>query len=224
MKKYFKTQSLFFLQLSFLILCWSLIPGQAVTADKTGEQHAPNATAAEMSEKVSSMTDIFDIKSPVPYPGYPSYVKWLVGVLAGILIVLMFFVVRFVYQKKIRNQQDTAPPVPPDKAALAALRDIRKMMDINSKDFYFALSMILRSYINGRFHINAEEMTTEEILSGMTGLDIDPDLKQQVTAFFRYSDFVKFADMPAERVKMEKHLKFVNTFVKTTSLDETETS
>jgi hypothetical protein len=114
--------------------------------------------------------------------------------------------------------------VPPDKAALAALRDIRKMMDINSKDFYFALSMILRTYINGRFHINAEEMTTEEILSEMTGLDIDPDLKQQVTAFFRYSDSVKFADMPAETVKMKKHLKLVNTFVKTTSFDETETS
>lgn len=114
--------------------------------------------------------------------------------------------------------------MPPDKAAQTALRKIVKLMDTNGKDFYFALSMVLREYIDGRFGINAKDMTTEELLPEISRTDLVPDLEKPTTAFFRYSDSVKFANMPPERVEMEKHFKFVNTFVKMTTPEEMETS
>lgn len=227
MEKFFKNQTSFLSLFSVLILFLLLLWGEAMAIDKTGKENkfgAPDAAVSGAPEETSSMTDIFDIKSSVPYPGYPAYVKWLVGALLGILLLVILLLAISFYKKKRLNENKKPLPVPPDKAALTALRKIRGLMNAAGKDFYFALSMILRAYIDGRFGINAMDMTTEELLPEIFGLDLNSELKKRARAFFRYSDSVKFANLPPERVKMEEHFKFVNSFVKITTTEEMETS
>ena len=62
------------------------------------------------------------------------------------------------------------------------------------KTMYSGITDTLRTYIESRFDVNAEEMTTAEIFSALKGAgDIPEDLYKDVKELFELSDFVKFA-------------------------------
>jgi hypothetical protein len=88
-----------------------------------------------------------------------------------------------------------APPIPAHEIALAALDRLaaqRAVGDAAVRRFYFALSEIVRAYIEGRFGLNATDLTTEEILRRSIALPLrrrPPGLR----AFLHDTDRVKFA-------------------------------
>lgn len=170
------------------------------------------------------MTDIHDIKPPQRYGMNPSLVKYAAyAVIASMLIALLIFFIRFVTRRR-QPATESVVTLPPDELAFRRLSRFNDIGRWDGKDFYFELSQVFRGYMQQRFGIEALEMTTEEFLPQVRGLQLETELFNGVKELFHYSDPVKFAAIPADHVKMETDLKFVRMFVnKTRPAPETKT-
>jgi hypothetical protein len=88
------------------------------------------------------------------------------------------------------------------------------------KPFYTALSLILRSYLEGRFNLNAPDETTEEIIEELSR---SPELNGQqrniLQEFMRQADIVKFAKGHPDRTTMESAFHTTKQFVEETKMD-----
>jgi len=177
----------------------------SVTTDSTGVKAAENKI---------EMSDIHDIKPPEKI-GYD--LKWLYYLLSGILIAVLLMGIFFFFKyrkKKITEKQMIM--LSPDELALKLLDELPDTDNIEGKRFYFNLSAILRNYIQGRYKINAPEMTTEELIPKIDTFGLDRELNQQLRALLHSADPVKFAGVPTVQNKMRNDLLFVIDFVKKT--------
>jgi hypothetical protein len=138
--------------------------------------------------------DIRDIKPPKPIP-----VDWrpyyaLAGAIA--LLALLACVVKLLLSRRRRGA--TAPPPMPAHvialAALDALRARRLPEEGAFKEYYSALTDIVRGYLEGRYRVRAPEMTTEEFLiaSSRDGR-LSVGHRRLLGEFLSESDLVKFA-------------------------------
>jgi hypothetical protein len=151
-------------------------------------------TIESLLARSKNATDIRDIKPPeaIPIDWRPYY--WLGG--AGLaLVVLAWIVYRLIAGP--RRARPVAPPPPPHviaNAALEALRARRLVEQGAFKEFYSALSDIVRRYLEDRFRVRAPEMTTEEFLiaSSRDGR-LAPPHRRLLGDFLTESDLVKFA-------------------------------
>ena len=61
--------------------------------------------------------------------------------------------------------------------------------------FHFRISEVIRAYVEGRWGLNATDLTTEEILLQLAGLDDLPAAEgARLAGFLRATDRVKFAE------------------------------
>jgi hypothetical protein len=102
--------------------------------------------------------------------------------------------------------------------ALRQLEGIRDVGALDARVFYFRLSAILRAYIEGRYGLNAPEMTTEELLPNIGLVDLPMDLDLRLRELLLSTDPIKFAALPASRQKMESDLAFAYAFVEKTTV------
>jgi hypothetical protein len=97
-----------------------------------------------------------------------------------------------------RRRGDEAPPRPPAHVvaldALDALRARHLPEDGAFKEYYSALTDIVRTYLEGRYRVRAPEMTTEEFLvaSSRDGR-LSVGHRRLLGEFLSESDLVKFA-------------------------------
>ena len=162
------------------------------------------------------MTDIHDIRPPVPV-GFDA--PWLIPVLltlagAVILVALVWWWRR---RRKSRPIETIVPELPPEMVAMQALDEIIDTRGVDGKVFYFRLSAILRQYIFGRFGVGAPEMTTEEFLPCIDRLSLDRELARQLKQLCRAMDPVKFGGVTTAERQMEADLFFVRAFVRHTT-------
>ena len=166
---------------------------------------------------MSQMTDIHDIRPPVPV-GF-DMPPWLVPVLlslAGVaLLAALFFWWR--RHRKKRVIETIVPEPPPEMVAMQALDGVGDVRGQDGRAFYFCLSAILRQYIFGRFGVGAPEMTTEEFLPCIERLPVDRDLARQLKQLCRAMDPVKFAGQKTVEKQMETDLFFARAFVRQTA-------
>jgi hypothetical protein len=164
------------------------------------------------------MTDIHDIKA---LENLSVDTRMLYYILAGVL-VLAVIAATWHFWKKYRKQKNAKQqvPIPPHETALLLLDGLSDVETMDGKTFYFNLSAIVRNYIDGRFHINAPEMTTEELVPKIDLLEIDKALQQELKGMIRAADPVKFAGIPAEISRMREHLIFAREFINQTILPE----
>lgn len=88
------------------------------------------------------------------------------------------------------------------------------------KDYYSELSMILRTYLDQQWDVNAKEMVTDEIMEAIDKLDLDDDLTKELYRFFVLSDLVKYAKKQPEVEAHETSLKNAYNFVRVTDKQE----
>jgi hypothetical protein len=150
--------------------------------------------ASVLGDTDPTKTDIRDIKPPKPIP-----VDWRpYYAIAGALAVIAFlaYVLRLLIARRRRGI--TAPPSPPAHvvalAALDALRARHLPEDGAFKEYYSALTDIVRGYLEGRYRVRAPEMTTEEFLvaSSRDGR-LSVAHRRLLGEFLSESDLVKFA-------------------------------
>jgi hypothetical protein len=118
-----------------------------------------------------------------------------------------------------------APPVPAHEVALAALARLAESEpagDAEVRRYYFALSEIVRAYLEGRFGLNATDLTTEEILASFHRLPLEERAGRGLRAFLADSDRVKFAAHRPERSEIAAILDWARRFVEETRPVEPE--
>ena len=168
----------------------------------------------------------YDIKGQDTYPLTFKEIFPLVlaVIVAGFLI---WGVIRFVRNR--RNNRDffghlkqTDPP------HIIALRDLEKIrnqklwQNNKQKQFYTAVTDVLRQYMAGRYEFPAMEQTSAEIFESLRGKDIDPELLTSVKALFETADFVKFAKHIAADDENEDAIPTAVRFVNSTFVQQLE--
>lgn len=117
---------------------------------------------------------------------------------ALLLAAVIYLLVRYLHKrgKHLSDLFKPAPPVPAHIVAIEALEKLRneKLWQNNKhKQYYSALSDILRTYLAGRFEVGAMEMTTDEIAEALRSVEIEQKSKMDLLSVLRDADLVKFA-------------------------------
>ena len=138
----------------------------------------------------ATMQDIHGLAPPEPFP---NLLLWLIpGAL--LLLAVLAYLGRRLYRRFRRIQELAAAPLPPWEEALAALAAMpwRDWLAAGqAKRYYYALSQVLKRYLERRFEFHAVEQTTTEMLASMRARKTP--MRDEVARFFTQSDLVKYA-------------------------------
>ncbi|MDE6383767.1 MAG: DUF4381 family protein [Paramuribaculum sp.] len=169
---------------------------------------------------INDFTDVADADYSIfdVLPGWATdYGWWILG--AIIIIALL----AFVYFKWLRHGKiplmPVHKPVPPyelAKQSLEALRAEGLWQKGAEKEYYTKLTDILRTYIQGRFGINAMEMTSREIYEALAANDEAKKVRVLAQDLMREADFVKFAQNRPGADENEEAFRLADTFVEST--------
>jgi hypothetical protein len=162
------------------------------------------------------MNDIHDIK---PALEMGTDWGWAVWALAALAVAALALLAWWLWRRRRRpvDGPPAPPPISPEDEALSALDRLAAAADKDGKQFYFALSALLRRYVERRYAIPAVEMTLEELLPEMDRLALDPDLYERFKQLCRRAEPIKFADLPAAADQMPADLAFGREFVERTT-------
>ncbi len=173
---------------------------------------APLATSVGKSVGIPSADsgqDIRDIHGPIAIPQRRSSWWYLTGgaIAAAAVIELIF------YTRRRR------PLVPPHERALRALAEAGALVEGDPRQFSFAVSEIVRLYVEEAFRVRAAHRTTEELLADLM-LDRSPIALHRTALgeFLRYCDLAKFAGWSLSRADMAAMLASAETFILATAV------
>jgi hypothetical protein len=158
-------------------------------------------------------TDIIDIK---PLQPKTSRIPWA-WIIAGIVLLLALgLVAKLVWRRATKE----APPLPPHEIAFQAL-DALRGTDFDDPEavrrFYFAISEVERTYVEGRFGLNATDLTSDEILARLDEVNgLEPEPEQELRRFLVDTDQVKFAAHQASQEEIEQTYERALGFVEAT--------
>ena len=172
----------------------------------------------------STSHTIFDIKPQrtlkFKFGEISGYVTWTI--IAIIILVLLFLIAKRIlahYGKSFSDIFKPAPPLPPHEIALRDLKKLhseRLWQEAKHKLYYSGLTDILRAYIAGQFGVGALEMTSDEIIEAMRGVEIPQKQKMDLTELLRDADLVKFAKAMPEAEANEAAYTMALSFVEQT--------
>ncbi len=159
------------------------------------------------------MKDINDLK---PAETFPNPWLWIVP---GILLLAagLAYAGSRLLRRLRRARELAASPLPPWEQALAALDQMPWQEWLAAgqvKRFYYALSQVLKRYIERRFEFNAVEQTTTEILASMRAARTP--MRDEVARFLTRSDFVKYAKTVPPEAEARSAIAQVRDFVTST--------
>ena len=142
--------------------------------------------------------DIRDIKGPLAIPfAVVTLLPWLAALLAAAAVAAWIY---RRYRPRTRPEA-LAPALPPRPAhevareALDALEAAGLLERGEIKTWHIRLSDILRVYVEGRFGVDAMEMTTGEVIDGLLRTDADRGAVADVRRVLDRCDLVKFAKL-----------------------------
>lgn len=159
------------------------------------------------------------------------YISDTLLTIIGVVILLALIVAGYLYyRKKKRPEEKTVSPedmLPPHERALkalAVLKEDKLWQNGQEKEYYTRLTEILREYIDDRFHINAMEMTSSQILSVLRSNKETKAVDTQLKQILEMADFVKFAKMRPLPDDNEATMRDAITFVEETKVVEEQPS
>ena len=172
----------------------------------------------------STAHSIFDIKPqkdmPFKFAEISGYVTWsIVALLVLALLAYVAYRIMRHYGKSFSDIFRPAPPLPPHEVARQALEKLyvqRLWQADKHKLYYSTITDILRTYIDGRFGVGAMEMTSDEIIEAMRGVDLPQKSAMDLTQILRDADLVKFAKALPEAEQNEATYSAAWDFVEQT--------
>ncbi len=172
---------------------------------------------------------IFDLKPqrtmPFQMAEVKGYAKWTILALL-ILAAAIYGLVRYLEArgKKISDLFRPTPPPPPHIEAIKALEELHNQklwQNAKYKEYYSSLTHILRHYISRRYSVAAMEMTSEEIIAAMRGIeDLPSRSSMDLTGLLRDADLVKFAKATPNSEENEGYYLKAYYFVEETKIQE----
>lgn len=137
-----------------------------------------------------------------------------------VVALLLAFLVAALWNWRNRPKPPPPPPVWHRIALrdMQALRQSRIWLEPDIDAAAVALSDILRRYIEGRFHIHAPELTTEEFLLAVQDRSPWPAEEQTgLREFFQATDRIKFAGERPDRERLDLLMAAAQRFVDATA-------
>ena len=148
---------------------------------------------------------------------------WWVLIILAILILVALVRGLIVL---LRYKEKPVPPPPPRPVweltyeALNWLEQRGLISQGQVKEYYAALSDIVRHYIEGRFSIRAPEMTTQEFMEkARRSTVLSDEQKTFLRDFLDASDMVKFAKFVPTVNQMKDALRLARRFVDETKME-----
>lgn len=135
-------------------------------------------------------------------------ILWVVLLIA--VMALLAGLITLWLVKRPKTQAAAAPVIPPHMLARNALAEL-KNSDWIPEPFFVQLSQILRTYLEGRFELNAPECTTEELTQKLAD-----EHRDVLATVFEQSDLVKFARADAQHDVMQTAFDTVENFISQT--------
>ena len=142
-------------------------------------------------------SDIRDVKGPLSIPLnvlllWPWLLALLVAAAGG------YWMARRIRRDSAEEAPSApeAPPRPPHEIAYEALEWLEASPLLRQgriKEYYIEVSDIIRRYIEGRYSMNALEMTTHEVLWRLDRAGVRHETHARFTEFLEACDLVKFA-------------------------------
>lgn len=181
----------------------------------------------EVESVLPAAGEATDIRGLKPLSRPEREIPWL---WIGAGLVSLVAVAGLIWWWRRRRRADSTVVIPPHEIAFARLDELRST-DFDDPEavrrFYFAISEVIRGYVEARFDLNASDLTTEEILAHLAELrDLDADNSDRLSEFLRHSDRVKFAHDEPRPPQIEETYEQALTFVESTKprvLDDDET-
>ena len=163
--------------------------------------------------------DIRDVKPPVDLQ---ANLGWLYIVLTIAVLAAGIFLFKYFLRWARRVRKSEVPPQPPWIVALERLEALKKqnLPGLGQiKEYYTALSDIVRRYMEDRFSIKAPEMTTQEFLWYLKGSQaLAAEHKNLLTDFLNSCDMVKFAKYGPSLKEMEESFFSAKRLIEETKL------
>lgn len=147
--------------------------------------------------------DIRDIKAPLSIPAKPYLRNFLVGAGAVVLILLaaIYLIRRHFLTKKRIEPEEWIPPRPIEELAMEDIEALEKSALLSGgkfKEYYTRISEIIRVYLGRRYHVNAIDLTSYELLCILEEKEIRDEVFKTMEGFFDTCDLVKFAKFKPE--------------------------
>jgi len=148
-------------------------------------------------------------------------VPWILGLLiAAAAVWALFWYLRKRKKRVHAAEAPVVPPRPPHEIALEALdrlRDQRLFQAGRLKEYYTALTEILRRYVEGRFFIPALESTSFQLLRDIEPKVDDANLRLMLENLLADADLAKFAKNQPDETTCQRDLEKGYIFVQKTT-------
>jgi hypothetical protein len=206
------------------------IPSYTYAAAGDTLQTAPLGLSVTTVTVNPETDDVKAIKPIMDAPFYWSELFTWVGyfLLAFLVVSLIIFVLlKYVFKKKVPFIDQTPQPViPPHIVALEKLEEIKvqKIWQCGDiKVFYTQVTDVLRVYLEGRFGINAMELTSDEIIALVKKEPGLNEVRAALKDLLTLADLVKFAKMvPLENENERSLLTAFDVVDKTKPIEESQ--
>jgi len=144
---------------------------------------------------------------------------------AAVIALLVWFILK--HERKNKSQQKVVKKSKPkEKPDITALKELEKLklkklwQSGQVKQYYSELTDIIRTYIDGRYDINAMEMITADILKELDDAGLPHKLHQELEQTLTTADLVKFAKMEPLPDDHDRCFKQAVEFVRETADQE----
>ncbi len=152
--------------------------------------------------------------------------EWSPALLYSMLFVLLlilsaYLIYRIRHNKPIVAKVRFVKRIPPHQKAIKDIEQLkseRSAVSGDQKEYYTRLTMIIRQYIAERFHFDAMEMTSSEIIGRLRSEG--NEAISEIVNLFRTADLVKFAKHSVLVNENDANLMSALTFVNDTKMDE----
>ncbi|MGB0165987.1 MAG: hypothetical protein ACPF8V_03935 [Luteibaculum sp.] len=153
--------------------------------------------------KVDTTAEVKPIKDNVAIPlTLVDYIKayWYYPVLLAVLVFAIIWLLRWYSRKPKKTEEKepvkVAPKIPADEKALDLLRKLlreKAWEKQGEKEFYSNISLITRNYLAERYHMQALEKTSAEIIEALRFKLQPKSLLEELSEVLNLADMVKFA-------------------------------
>ena len=188
--------------------------------EKLKNQETDSIDFAKLEIKEPYTADVAD-----PPFIWQDYLQYLLYAAIAFFVFVLLVLALVVYLNKKRKGYYFTPKIiePPHVIALRELEELRRKQLSQKgmeKEYYTQMTDILREYIYRRYHINATEMITADILEAVHRITDTRSASDNLAQILTLADLVKFAKyVPPTN---ENDLSLVNAmlFVNQTKLEE----
>jgi hypothetical protein len=172
------------------------IPVRVLRADGTEETVSTNPV--NLTIESNGLDESGEIRTIKPPMGIARN-WWLLAPWVLLALVLLAVAV-WAYRRRQNRQIETSTPAAPSRPAhelayeaLAILEKSDLLTKHEIKQFHIKVSEIARTYVRGRWDVDAIDMTTYDILEALVGIDLPGGDFERLRDLLNRSDMVKFA-------------------------------